>query len=291
VKRRSSVIVRKRPKLLSTSPRRATYDVRRLRIGIIGAGQMGAALAAVWAHRHHVAVFDVDRAKGRRLAHRCSAQVASDLLSLAASSGVMLLAVKPQDLDELLRQLSSLCGARHLVISIAAGVTTRRIEQQLGRGSRIVRVMPNLAARVGAGMASLSRGRWATVGDLRTVGQLFDAVGRSAVVPERLVDAVTAISGSGPAYYFLLTAHLEAAARRLGLPSSLARRLAVQTLIGSGAVVCGESDVNPALLVKAVASRGGTTEAALAVFDRRQLGLIVTEAVQAAQRRARQLSR
>ncbi len=252
---------------------------------------MGSALAAAWAHRHRVTVFDVDRAKGRRVARRCSVRIASDVPSLAASAGVMLLAVKPQDLEGLLRELSSLCGTRHLIVSIVAGVTTGRVEQRLGQGSRVVRVMPNLAARVGAGMASLSRGRWATVGDLRTVGQLFDAVGRSVAVPERLVDAVTAVSGSGPAYYFLLTAHLEAAARRLGLPSALARQLAVQTLIGSGAVVCGESVVDPALLVKAVASRGGTTEAALTVFGRRRFGAMVTEAVQAAWRRARQLSR
>lgn len=289
--RRSALVARSLPNRRGVHESRIAGHGSQLRIGIIGAGQMGAALAAAWASRHRVTVFDVDRAKGRRLARRCSVMTAPDLPALAASSGVMLLAVKPQDLDELLRQLSSLCGTQHLVVSIAAGVTTGRIEQRLGRDNRVVRVMPNLAARVGAGMASLSRGRWATVGDLRTVGRLFDAVGRSAVVPERLVDAVTAISGSGPAYYFLLTAHLEAAARRLGLPSSLARQLAVQTLVGSGAVVCGESGVNPVLLVKAVASRGGTTEAALAVLDRRRFESIVTEAVQAAQRRARQLSR
>ena len=251
---------------------------------------MGSALAQAWSGRHRLIVHDVEVAKARRLGRRCHAAVARTLRELLARSEVVVLAVKPQDLDAALRAASPDARSGHRFLSIAAGVTTRRIERWLGGQPRVVRIMPNLAARVGEAISSVSRGRWASRADLAIAERLFGAVGRVVVVPERLVDAVTAVSGSGPAYHFLLAAHVASAGRRVGLPARLASQLAAQTLIGSGAVVCRDA-AEPAALVAAVASRGGTTEAALRVFTRHRFGSMVAEAVRAAHRRARQLSR
>jgi pyrroline-5-carboxylate reductase len=162
------------------------------------------------------------------------------------------------------------------------------IERLLGRIA-VVRVMPNLAAKVGCAMSAVAAGRWATAGHRAAARQIFESVGRVVELPERLFDAVTAISGSGPAYFFLIFRSLRDAGVRQGLPKPLAQQLAVQTAAGAACIVDGLGEDLDRLMTQ-VASKGGTTEAALKVLGKRRVVAHFTEALRAAARRSRQLS-
>ena len=179
-------------------------------------------------------------------------------------------------------------GAAPLVISIAAGVKIAAIERLLGRIA-VVRVMPNLAAKVGCAMSAVAAGRWAAAGHRASARQIFESVGRVVELPERLFDAVTAISGSGPAYFFLIFRALRDAGARQGLPKPLAQQLAVQTALGAACVVDRLGEDLDRLMTQ-VASKGGTTEAALKVFERRKLAAILQAGVAAASQRSKELS-
>jgi pyrroline-5-carboxylate reductase len=176
-----------------------------------------------------------------------------------------------------------------LVVSIAAGVTTGRIERELGGKVRVVRVMPNTPSLVGAGAAALAKGTHATDDDLAAAESIFGAVGISARVEEKLLDTVTAVSGSGPAYVFYVTEAMIKAGVAAGLDESLAKKLAVQTVYGAGKLLM-ESGEEPASLRRKVTSPGGTTEAALKVMSERKLEEIFAEAIKAAEKRSRELS-
>jgi len=217
---------------------------------------------------------------------------ATGFARLAAWADVIIVAVKPQDIAPVLAGLRESLrrrrGSRPLVISIAAGVTLASLERRLGRAP-VVRVMPNLAAKVGCAVSAVAAGRWATAGHRDAARQVFGCVGRVVELPERLFDAVTAISGSGPAYFFLIFRALRDAGVRQGLPKSVAEELAVQTAAGAARLADGLGEDLDRLIAQ-VASKRGTTEAALKVFERRKLAAILQAGVASAAKRSKELS-
>ncbi|MFA5389586.1 MAG: pyrroline-5-carboxylate reductase [Candidatus Omnitrophota bacterium] len=240
-------------------------------LGIIGAGNMGMALAS--------------RVKGKILLSDKNKRI-SDNVSVTRRSDVIILAVKPQDIGEVLKDIKPYVKGK-LIISIAAGVTTSSIEKVLGKVA-VVRVMPNMPAMVGKGISAVTPGRFAGAKDLETTTAIFSKVGEVVKVKEGMMDAVTAVSGSGPAYYFLFTHLLAEAGESAGLEKNLAMKLARAVLTGA-AEAAAYSDIDMEEFVKKVASKGGTTEAALKVFKQENLGAIIKKAVKRAARRSGEL--
>ena len=272
-----------------------TQSLRGMSIGVIGAGNMGRALINGLVTNSfppsHLVIVESDRQRGQAVRRRYHVGVAS-LPEVARRCDVLILAVKPQDLRGVLLELRKALrarGKRMLVVSIAAGVQTISIERILGRVP-VVRVMPNLPATVGCGMAALAKGRFAASADLRVAKAIFRSVGEVVELPERDFDAVTALSGSGPAYFFLIFQALRDAGIHCGLPKGVARRLAIQTAKGSAALA-SQTDEELEKLIARVASKKGTTEAALTVFRRDGLTRILQRGVRAAVKRSRELSR
>jgi len=209
---------------------------------------------------------------------------------LVEAAPVVLVAVKPQQFDAALAPLGSAFGPEKLVISICAGLSTRHVEEVLASGTRVVRAMPNTPMLVGRGMAGICAGSCASPEDLATAERLLGAAAEVIQVPEGLMDAVTAVSGSGPAYFFYLVELLAEAAVEVGLSEDDARRLARVTFEGA-AKLLAESGEEPADLRRKVTSPGGTTEAAIRTFDGLGLRTTVLEAVKAARDRGRELGR
>ncbi len=207
----------------------------------------------------------------------------------ARAAEVLFLAVKPQVFGEVLAELRGAIKRDALVISIAAGVRAARIEEALGEGIRVVRVMPNTPALVGAGVSAICAGRHASDGDLATAETLLKSVGVVVRVTESLMDAVTAVSGSGPAYVFYLMEAMLASAAGLGLDAGTARKLVIGTVAGA-ARLAAAADVGPEELRARVTSKGGTTAAAIGALDERGVKAALEEAIRAAERRSRELS-
>lgn len=266
--------------------------LRGMRIGIIGCGKMGEALLkGLTAHgvpARSVIASDAAPVAHERLAKRYRIRTTEQNSEVVAKSQVVILAVKPQQFPEVIKQVAPHLTRRHLVISIAAGVTLRWLEKRCP-GVAIVRVMPNLPATVGQGFTAMTLGRRAHPKDRAIVTGLFGSVGEVVELPERHFDAVTAVSGSGPAYVFFLVKMWEQAARLLGLPPAVAAKAIAKTLSGSVALL--EQAGEPAAqMIEKVASKGGTTEAALQVLARCRTEASFIEALRAAARRSKELS-
>jgi pyrroline-5-carboxylate reductase len=260
-----------------------------VRVGIIGGGNMGAAILAGIRGSYVVGVCEQDSAR-RRFLKRKFHVAAKDLESVVAPSDVVILAVKPQQFDEVLGEVRDHLTKDELVISIAAGITCRYIEQRLGAGARVIRTMPNLPAQISEGMTALCKGKKATEQDLRLARRIFERIGKTVVVQERWMDAVTAVSGSGPAYLFLAVESMQKAAVSLGLTKDLSEQLIAQTLKGSLALLQRSNEDAGALRAR-VTSKGGTTQAAMDVFLKNKFGEIFKQALQAAAKRAGELSK
>jgi len=258
-----------------------------VRLLIVGGGRMGEALAAGllkagWAPGD-LGLVELDAVRRRDLATRFAGVAVYD--RPAEAEGVVI-AVKPQHVEAAARGAAAVGCTR--VLSIAAGVPTRKLESQLREGTPVVRAMPNTPAQVGAGAAAIAPGSAAGDADLDWAESILGAVGTVVRVAESDLDAVTGLSGSGPAYVFLLVEALVAGGVSAGLDSQVAARLARQTVIGAGRLLETSRD-SPEDLREAVTSPGGTTAAGLEVL--RELGLreAVIAAVQAAAARSRAL--
>jgi pyrroline-5-carboxylate reductase len=201
---------------------------------------------------------------------------------------IIFLAVKPQDINGALLSIAPVIDGKHLVISIVAGVTLRTLESSFKQGVRCIRAMPNTPAIVAAGVCALSCGTWVTDEDLREAIVLFEAVGSVVEVSENLLDVVTGLSGSGPAYIFMVIEALTDAGVQQGLPRKQAQMLAAQTVYGAAKLVL-ESGAHTAVLRDQVSSPGGTTMAGLAVLEAKGLRSAFMEAVAAATRRSQEL--
>jgi pyrroline-5-carboxylate reductase len=203
-------------------------------------------------------------------------------------AGIIILSVKPQVIEKVLAEIAPVVDDKKLIISIAAGVSLAKIENALKKGSRVVRVMPNTPALVLAGVAALTRGNSATNEDVSFAKVIFDSVGRSVVVDEKLMDAVTGLSGSGPAYVFMIIDALSDAGVKVGLPRQLALELAAQTVYGSAKMVL-ETKEHPAKLRDMVTSPGGTTIEGLHALEKGKLRATLMNAVEAATARSKEL--
>jgi pyrroline-5-carboxylate reductase len=261
------------------------------RIAVIGGGVMGEAIVRGWFERRAAkpeAVSVVEPSESRR-----KALGALDGLRVVATAeealpaDLVLLAVKPQVIDGVVTELSSSLGGA-LVVSIAAGVSTARLESLLPQGTRVVRVMPNTPAMVGEGMAVISGGSEPTARDVDAVRELFEAIGKAVVIEERYQNAASAVSGSGPAYFALVIDALSRAGVAAGLTRSVAQVLAVQTMYGTARMIA-ETGVHPEALIDGVTSPGGTTIAALGRLEAGGVRAAFDEAVRAAVARAEEL--
>ena len=268
--------------------------MRSERVGFIGAGQMAEAiargvLAAELFPPAALAASDVAEPR-RRLFKELGIRATERNLGIVADCDVLVVAVKPQNLDELLREIGPSLRKEQLLITICAGCATALFESAAREPVRVVRAMPNLAARVRMSATALCAGRYATQSDLELAHEIFGAVGNVVVVAERLMDAVTALSGSGPAYFdFLIEAMVEAG-RREGIPGPVARALAVQTARGAAEMIVAD-DLAPGELRRRVTSKAGTTEAAVRRLEELNAREAILQAIHAAAERAKELGR
>lgn len=261
-------------------------------IAFIGGGNMARALLAGLLRAGHepgaLRVADPDPAQHERLLTLSpDLGVSADNLAVAAAAEVIVLAVKPQVLADVARSVGPRAG--QLVVSVAAGVSLPTLENWLGAGTSCVRVMPNQPALVGAGMAVLCATPSVSDAQREQAAYLAGAGGETAWVDdESLMDAVTAVSGSGPAYFYLLMEILEDAARDMGIAPEVARQLAVQTAFGAG-LAARETGTPPAELRQMVTSPGGTTQAALEALERGDIRRLFANALEAARQRSIEL--
>jgi pyrroline-5-carboxylate reductase len=260
-------------------------------LAIIGGGKIGEALLSgllrgEW-KPEDVVVVEKYPERARYLEKTHGVRVV-DVAEAARSVSTLLIAVKPQDIDELLAELAEHATPRHVVVSVAAGIPTARIERALPDGVPVVRCMPNTPALVDQAMTAISAGAHADHDHLAVAESLLSAVGRVVRVPEDQLDAVTALSGSGPAYFFYLVEAMIDAGILLGLPRALAAELIVQTAIGS-AVMLRDSGEHPVQLREAVTSPGGTTIAAIRELEVHGVRAALLAAIEAACLRSREL--
>ncbi len=252
---------------------------------------MGGAILQGIVSGYAVEVCEQDRLRAKTVRRRWKVPVRS-LPDLLETNYWILLGVKPQGMEAVLAAMRSRVTSRHRLISIAAGISTDFIQQRLDRRVAVVRVMPNLPVQVGQGMSVLCAGAFASQADVRAVRAIFKRLGQTLVMEERWMDAVTAVSGSGPAYVFLFVEAFLEAARALGLDEDAARTLTRATVKGAVELLeRGREDA--AVWRRRVTSPGGTTEAALAVFEREK-GLfreVFKRAIKAAARRSSELAR
>jgi len=260
-----------------------------MKVGFIGAGHMGSAIIAGIYKEHEIFICEKEPRRIEQLVAEFGVTVL-DLPDLSSRCDVIILAVKPQGMESVLAQLREVIRPEVLVISVAAGLTLDYLQKGLPDGIRVIRTMPNMPARIGQGMTGLCGGVYATVGDSQTARDLFNAVGQTVEVEEALMDAVTAVSGSGPAYVFLFAECLIKAACSLGLSEETARLLVEQTLQGSVRQMAALG-ASPEVLRHQVTSPGGTTAAALQVFEEFDFEGMVRGALEAAARRSRELAR
>jgi pyrroline-5-carboxylate reductase len=226
--------------------------------------------------------------RGPELTQRYGVRFTRSNRDAVERSDIVILSVKPQVMNKLLDEIAPALDQRKLVISIAAGVPIAAIERRVGHGVRIVRTMPNTPALVGAGATALSGGEHATEDDLRQARALFDAIGKTVEVDESLLDAVTGLSGSGPAYIFLVIEALSDAGVKVGLPRATAQELAAQTVLGSAKLLI-ETGEHPGRLKDQVTSPGGTAIAGLHTLEAGGLRTTLMNAVEAATNRSREL--
>ncbi|MCS7044956.1 MAG: pyrroline-5-carboxylate reductase [Gemmataceae bacterium] len=266
-----------------------------VRIGFLGAGKMATALAKAWlatghASPEHLAASDPLEQARAAFAAGTGAFVAADNSEVVARSDLVVLAVKPQTMPALLAEIRDAVTLRHLVVSVAAGITLQQLADGLGRDRRLVRVMPNTPCLVGASASAFAAAPTAEAADVALVDQLFASVGTVVALPEKLLDAVTGLSGSGPAYVAVVIEALSDGGVRVGLPRDVANLLAIQTVLGT-AKMLRETGMHPGLLKDMVASPGGTTIAGLHALERRGLRAALMDAVEAATQRAIELGR
>lgn len=262
-----------------------------LRIAILGGGVMGETLATGFLERWQptpvVTVAEKRSERAADLAERLGVGIAS-MAEAVADADVVVLAVKPQDFRAMLAELAPSLRPGALVISIAAGIPTAVMEEHLP-GAAVVRVMPNTPARINRGVAGVSGGSACTAEDLDLAARLMESVGVVVRVPESLQDAVTAVSGSGPAYVFYLAEAMIAAGVEMGLTPEDARLMAVNTILGAGELMEASGE-DPAVLRANVTSPNGTTAAAIASMNEAGLHDAIKSAMTAARDRSIELS-
>ncbi|MEI7766958.1 MAG: pyrroline-5-carboxylate reductase [Phycisphaerae bacterium] len=265
------------------------------RLGVIGAGNMAEAivrgiLQANLLKTTELIAADTTPARQDLFNQELGVTCRENFADFSNQCETLLLAVKPQVMQAVMETLAGQIPDQQRIISIAAGVRCQRIEQVLGHQARVVRVMPNTPMLVGAGMSAVCGGTLATQADVDAVLKIFAAGGLAMQVTEAQMDAVTAVSGSGPAYVFYLVEVLAQAGTAVGLSPEAAAKLARQTIVGAGQLLAS-SPLPPEQLRKNVTSPGGTTQAAIEEMQAHNLAGVICMGVEAAARRSAELSR
>jgi len=270
-----------------------TFMATPLKIGFLGAGKMATALARGFIRgelagpREIIASDPVDAAR-KHFAAEVGAKTVTANAEVTKFAGVLILATKPDQVPAALAEIHGAFTEKHLLISIAAGVTLAKLEAVLPAGARVIRVMPNTPALVGAGASAFALGKSATVADGELAKRLLCAVGFALQVKESLLDAVTGLSGSGPAYVYQFIEALSDGGVAAGLPRDVATQLAAQTVLG-GAKMVLETGAHPGALKDQVTSPGGTTIEGLHALEKGKLRATVMSAVRAATEKSKKL--
>jgi pyrroline-5-carboxylate reductase len=266
-----------------------------VRVGFLGAGKMATALARGWLaagliSAERLGASDPSSAARESFQSETGGNVTQSNRDVVASSDLLILAVKPQVMRDLLAEIRPGLTSRHLVVSVAAGISLRQLANGLGAERRLVRVMPNTPCLVGASASAYTAGGAATPEDLALVERLLNAVGRAFPLPEGQLDAVTGLSSSGPAFVYTVIESLSDGGVRMGLPRDVATMLAAQTVFGAAKMVL-ETGLHPAVLKDMVTSPGGTTIAGLHALERGGARAALIDAVQAATLRSAELGK
>jgi len=262
-------------------------------VGFVGAGNMGEALikgllAANLVPAEAIHATDVRLEHLKELNRQYGIQVASDNAELMRHADIVILAVKPQIMDAVLTEIAPAVTRRKLLISIAAGVSTAKIRAVLHKDARLIRVMPNTPALVLEGVTAVAKAEGLEADDLETAGEIFSAVGRVVVLGEELMDAVTGLSGSGPAYIAVVIESLADGGVRMGLDRITAMTLATQTVLGT-ATLLRETGLHPGAVKDMVCSPGGTSIAGIAALEEGGIRTTFIKAVERATQRSREL--
>ncbi len=266
-----------------------------MKLGIIGCGNMGEILLSSLIEGsmfkfEDIFVSEKDISRQNYIKDKYSAVKILDNIELVKKTDIFILAVKPQNLAEVLKEISSYVNVDKLIVSIAAGVKLSFIQKFFEINARIIRVMPNAACFVKKGISALAKGKYATENDINLVKAILLNTGEVLEINEALMDVVTAVSGSGPGYISYIIDNLIEEAIAQGLNESEARKLVFSTLSGTVQLL-SQTGMNPKDLINKVASKGGTTEAALNVFNRAKLNKIIRKAVKKATLRSKKLSK
>jgi pyrroline-5-carboxylate reductase len=266
-----------------------------IELGILGAGNMAEAIArgvigSKLLRGDQILAADPSAQRRALFSEQLGIRAAEDNREVARDARMILLSVKPQQMKDVLSVIGPILRPDALIISIAAGVSSQFIETHLGQGAnwRVIRTMPNTPMLVGQGMVAVARGRNATEEDAAEARKLFEAAAEVIDLSEEKLDAVTAVSGSGPAYVFYLVEQMIRAGTEIGLTPEESRKLAIKTCIGAAKMLESSAD-SPEELRRKVTSPGGTTQAAISHLEQNQVGVHIVEAVKAAARRSREL--
>ena len=267
----------------------------RTKLGFFGAGKMAEGiLAAASLQKGYdpstVIMAERRPERAREIAKRYGVRVTADAKEVAKSAPTIFLAVRPQDLAALAADVKPALSAKNLVISIAAGKSLATLKKLLGREVRLVRVMPNLALRAKEGMCAICPVKGVSAADVKRVARILDGAGRTVVLAERHFDAVTALSGSGPAFFAFMEKAMAEGGRALGLPADAARLLAEQTMLGTAAYL-RQSGADLDTFISGVATPGGTTAAGMDVMRSSNFADIVASTLKAAAKRSAELGK
>ncbi len=263
------------------------------KIGVIGTGNMGEALISGLLHSRsstpeNIICSDIRKDKLKIVKESYGVLTSGNNLNVVSASEIVVYAVKPQIMASVLRETATSLDMSKLIISIAAGVPLSAIESCLNKDLRLVRVMPNIAASVKEGAAAIAPGKHALKDDLKVAKAIFDSVGKSVIIEEELMDAITGLSGSGPAYLFLIVDALADAGVKMGLSREDALLLSTQTVLGAAKLLM-ETNEHPGKLKDRVTSPGGTAIAGLHTLEQGGLRTTLINAVEAATRRSKEL--
>jgi pyrroline-5-carboxylate reductase len=269
-------------------------DFSKSRIAVLGAGKMGGILVKALVEKHRLSPERVratvaHESRVQELSRKLGVTVTTDNLAAVKGADVILVCVKPRVVQELMEQIRSRVSAKQLIISVAASVHTSQIESALGKKVPVVRAMPNTPCVLGQGMTALCKGKFAQAEHVEAASALFNAVGRTVVVDEKHMDAVTGLSASGPAYIYIILESLAEAGVKVGLPRDIATLLAAQTTLGAATVVLETGD-HPALLKDAVTTPAGCTIDGIMELEEGKLRVTLIKAVVKAAQRAKELA-
>jgi pyrroline-5-carboxylate reductase len=264
------------------------------KVAILGGGRIGEALlsgllSSGWRDAAEIVVTSREEERLAELRERYGVEATADNAAAVAGAGIVVIAVKPQDIDALLAQVGQHLTPEQTVVSVAAAIPTAHIEERIAEGVPVVRAMPNAPATVHEGMAGICAGAYTGDEQLALAEELLSHLGRVVRVPERSMDAITAVSGSGPAYFALLAEAMIEAGILLGLSREISTTLVVQTMFGT-AKQLRDQKMHPVELRESVTSPGGTTIAAIRELEQAGVRAAFLNAIQAAMDRARELA-